>query len=132
MDRFHVRDESYITQYNIALYYVITTLCSVGMVTHALSDHHPRPDTASTPCPRVHLLITLFRGSLCPWLSPPVLRNFCRRLWLRWGAHCLSSPGMWYPRIPPLCVGYGDYTPVTNEERSFAMFLMLSGGVFFG
>lgn len=57
MDRFHVRDESYITQYNIALYYVITTLCSVG---------------------------------------------------------------------------YGDYTPVTNEERSFAMFLMLSGGVFFG
>lgn len=36
------------------------------------------------------------------------------------------------PSYLPLCVGYGDYTPVTNEERSFAMFLMLSGGVFFG
>jgi hypothetical protein len=28
--------------------------------------------------------------------------------------------------------GYGDITPVTNNERTFAMFLMLSGGVFFG
>ena len=99
MTRYNLTNATQDTVYNIAMYYVITTLCSVGKIGGAEWKRRLVCRTA---------LVT--GGSQ---------RNWRHRVRLEL-------------RVSLWITGYGDITPQNNDERAFAIMLMVVGGGLFG
>ena len=104
MTRYNLSTATQDTVYNVAMYYVITTLCSVGTIG---GDEWKRRLVCRTA-----LVDT-------PPLPGGRSRNWRHRVRLEL-------------RVTLWIAGYGDITPQNNDERAFAIMLMVVGGVLFG